>query len=86
VEAWDETTMFACWALGDDERDEALAEFRAEKDEIVECMTGADLGRTEPHDVDRDRLGFELTNCSTKEGITGHMIKQTDGSWRIGHI
>jgi hypothetical protein len=64
-------------------RAELEVEFRRERDEILSCLERATVAETQPVEGEPRQLRIRLEGCPSKEGFTGRVEQQDDGTWTI---
>ena len=64
-------------------RAELEAEFRREREEILSCLEHSTVAETQPIEGEPRQLRIRLEGCPSKEGFTGRVEQQDDGTWTI---
>ena len=64
-------------------RAELEVEFRRERDEILSCLEHATVAETQPIEGEPRQLRIRLEGCPSKEGFTGRVEQQDNGTWTI---
>ena len=81
---WEIEAVVACFNVEGQAANELAEELEREKDEIVACMTNAELEATMPMKK-LDELRFSLRGCPSKKGFTGRLVWRA-GGWRIAEM